>query len=67
MVVLTKYHYRALASLYGNFSAVFLGSVLIPTFGKNIDLEKQILILFGGFLVTASGVLSLFFAQKGKL
>lgn len=58
---------RALSNLSGNFSEVFLASLVIPIFNNKIDLTKIIITTFGIISCIVFAYFSLLFAEKGKL
>ena len=66
MVKLSKYKYRALSQVYINFSAVFLASVVLPVI-FSFDNFSWFIFVFGIICVVGFLILSLLFAEKGKL
>ncbi|MFA5770342.1 MAG: hypothetical protein WC894_02505 [Patescibacteria group bacterium] len=44
---INRHRLRALSNLTGNFSEVFLASLVIPVFNNKIDLTKIIITVFG--------------------
>lgn len=62
-----KHRLRALSNLSGNFSEIFLASLVIPVFNNNINFAKIIIMIFGIISCIGFAYLSLLFAEKGKL
>lgn len=62
-----RHRLRALSNLSGNFSEVFLASLVIPIFNNKIDLTKIIITFFGIISCIGFAYFSLLFAEKGKL
>ncbi len=62
---LNKSGLRALSSLCTNFSAVFLGSLVLPAF--IVDDFQWFLVVLGLIGIIAAGYMAILFAQKGKL
>ena len=58
---------RALSNLSGNFSEIFLASLVIPVFNNKIDLTKIVITIFGIISCISFAYFSLLFAEKGKL
>ena len=58
---------RALAVLFTNFAAVFLGSLVIPIFIGGFDVRRVPMVLLGLLATFFSTWLSLLFAERGKL
>ena len=67
MVVLTKSSSRALSTISANFSAVFLGSLVLPVFVGDFAVSNWPVILLGLVGVLSSVLLSIKFAQRGRL
>ena len=64
---INKHQLRALSNLTGNFSEVFLASLVIPIFNNKLDLIKIIIMIFGIISCVVFAYFSLLFAEKGKL
>jgi choline-glycine betaine transporter len=64
---INKHRLRALSNLSGNFSEIFLASLVIPIFNNKIDLTKVVITIFGIISCIGFAYLSLLFAEKGKL
>lgn len=64
---INKHRLRALSNLSGNFSEIFLASLVIPTFYSKINLTKVVITIFGIISCISFAYLSLLFAEKGKL
>lgn len=64
---LSQSQYRALSNITADFSAVSLGSMVIPVLLGDLDSFQQNLLLLGLSTTFALIVLSLYFARKGKL
>jgi len=62
-----RHRLRALSNLSGNFSEVFLASLVISIFNNKIDLTKIIITFFGIISCIGFAYFSLLFAEKGKL
>lgn len=62
-----KHRLRALSNLSGNFSEVFLASLVIPVFNNKVDLTKIVITIFGIISCIVFAYFSLLFAEKGKL
>jgi len=64
---INRHRLRALSNLTGNFSEVFLASLVIPVFNNKLDLIKIIITIFGIISCIVFAYFSLLFAEKGKL
>ena len=64
---LTRPKLKALSGIFANFSEVFLASIVIPVFFAKLDANKVFVLLSGLALTLASMLLSLTFAQKGRI
>ena len=67
MDTVNKHRLKALSNLSGNYSAVFLASLVIPIFNNKIDLAKIVIMIFGIISCIVFAYFSLLFAEKGKL
>ena len=64
---INRHRLRALSNLSGNFSEIFLASLVIPIFNNKIDLTKIVITIFGIISCIGFAYFSLLFAEKGKL
>ncbi len=64
---LTKSGYRVLSTIGSNFSAVFLGSLVIPVFLVKLEVPKVYVLLLGLSLTSISLLLAVKFGEKGKI
>ena len=64
---INRHRLRALSNLSGNFSEIFLASLVIPMFNNKINFIKIIITIFGIISCIGFAYLSLLFAEKGKL
>lgn len=64
---INRHRLRALSNLSGNFSEIFLASLVIPIFNNSINFAKIIIMIFGIISCIGFAYLSLLFAEKGKL
>ncbi len=64
---MNKSKFRALSNICGNFSEVFLASVIIPIFKEKFDLSQIPVLIFGVVTTFISIYFSLKFAHAGKL
>ena len=62
----TKSKYRALSTIFSNFSEAFLISLIVP-FLSGFDINKSPVLIFGVTTTLISVWISLLFAEKGRL
>jgi len=64
---ITNSELRAISSISGNFSVVFLVSMVFPVFSRGFDINDWAVLLFGLGLTVGLIALAIYCARKGKL
>lgn len=64
---LTKSGFKLLSVICSNFTAVFLGSIILPVIVGNIESYRLPMLIFGVAGTGGFTFLALLFAQRGKL
>ncbi len=67
MLTFNKSELKALSSLFTNFSAVFMASLIVPILTGNFDVTKLPVVLLGLALTIGTAFIAILFAKKGKL
>lgn len=66
-IKISRYKYKAISMISGNFSEVFLGSLVLPVFLGGLDSYRGIIIVFGLLGVIVFVIIAIISAEKGKL
>lgn len=67
IIKLTKSKFRALSSLSGNVTQLFVASWIIPPLTSKFDLSQLPVLILGLVLTIAGALVTLEFAQQGNL
>ena len=67
MAIFGKSGFRAASAISGNFSAVFLASIVLPIFTERLDLTRLPVVTLGMILTLGAGLFALLAAERGKL
>jgi hypothetical protein len=67
MFKITRSKFRILSQIFANLSPIFLGSVILPAFSRNFDLNQLAVLILGTIGTIISIQMAMYCAEKGKL